>query len=176
MSEGDTIQPKYPVGSTVYAVRVEHEPVWEDCPDCCGKKVWDASLPCGDSLAIACPTCTRGYEGSLGKVSRYVITAGVAAYAVRSVRYDTEKGFEYVTDGGVFDSSKLYESSDAALPHVEPTYHARRESMEDHEFSQRKHKRKDRPGSMVSYARQQIRKSRKEIEQWEDRLKREGQR
>ncbi len=168
------IEPRFPVGSTVYVVRVEHEPIWEDCPDCCGKKVWDASLPCGDKLPIACPTCTRGYEGSLGKVSRYVITAGVAAHGVNSIRYDTEKGMEYVTSGGVFKESEVHASNDAALPLVEPAYHARREHMEDHEFSQRKHKRKDRPGSMVSYARQQIRRAKKEIERWEIRVDREG--
>jgi hypothetical protein len=80
-------QPRFEIGQTVYAVEAEDEPVFAECPDCKGSKVWLATSPVGEKFDFPCPRCT-GHDA--WKLRHNKAVPRVRKLTIGSVRIDTE--------------------------------------------------------------------------------------
>lgn len=177
------IQPKYEIGDVVYRPFVAVDQVQVECPDCLGTKAWEARLPNGEVEAMACPTCTHGYEVR-GTVTEYKAEGEVRVRTIGSIRIDTaaepHRQVQYmcretgVGSGEIYDEVGLFptkEEAEAVLPGM---VHARQVEWEEQRARNTARTKKDRLGSMVAHYRRQIRQAKKDIAAAERGLAREA--
>jgi hypothetical protein len=57
-----TITTKFSIGDAVYHAGTTTEQKRHPCPDCLGKRKWDAKAPSGREYQFDCPRCAAGYR------------------------------------------------------------------------------------------------------------------
>ena len=177
------LKPRYAIGDRVYHPQVLHSPARVTCPDCLGSKCWSATLPCGDTLDISCPTCTHGYEVR-GTISSYEATGRIDTLTIGSIRTNTagrdDSKVEYMCSetgigtGSVWAESKLYPTRESAEGMLGEMVDEARIQWAESRARDCVRSRRNHPGSMVAAYRAQIRKAKKDIEEAERGLAREA--
>jgi hypothetical protein len=169
---------KYAIGDTVYRPEVGAHKVEVTCPDCAGDGFWTATMS-GDPepQKISCPTCSRGWEGSTGKVSQWESNGSVKKLTIGSVRLDTNatRGDDPVSymceetgvgSGSIHDQRDLYPTFEGAEAELPARVQARIDMLQENEYQRWKSKRKD-AATRESYWREKARAAKKELAQAE---------
>ena len=176
----NTITTKYGVGDTVYAVEVNRDCKWVECPDCLGTMSWKAITPAGEEIAIECPACHHGYQNT-GRIEQWDIYGSVKRLTVAQVQYNThgEEAVRYMCietgspSGRVWRESDLHEGKEAAEKLCPILVADEKRKSQDAQAETYARKKKDRPGSMAAYYRKEIRDAKKKIKQAEAGLERQ---
>ena len=166
-------QPKYAIGDTVYLARAIFETQEKPCPDCLGRRTWQAILPTGEGVIFGCPTCDVAY-GSRGTVSVSCVTGSVTALTIGSVRVDSaekpERQVSYMAletgigSGSIYYEAGLCPGKDLAESTLPELIREREQSLQESRAMNHSRSR-ERTGRMAAHYRAQIRAAKKEIEQ-----------
>ena len=179
---------KFEVGDKVWVADYERVNVRVTCPDCLGTRVWSATLPSGEQMNIPCPTCGYGYEGSRGYVvGPYVYGPKVWQGTIGSVgadpfTRDPDERIRYmmnetgVGSGSVYYEPRVFATEAEAMVMATIRAVAQTKQMEDQYINELKRKKKDRPGSFVTYLRGQRTQLLKQVAQLESQIARLGTR
>lgn len=106
-------QPRFAVGQTVYAWRVERSREAVPCPDCLGSKRWKAITPTGGEFVVDCQRCAT-FTSELPRLERVTHVPRVDRLTIGSVRIDSAdaRPVSYMcVETGVGSGTVWYESS-----------------------------------------------------------------
>lgn len=110
-------QPKFNIGDVVFYVTTYQGQGTHPCPDCHGTQQWTATSPAGETFAVNCLRCARGYALLPRDIAP--LTYKTADYSVRqltvgSVRVDTGANhpISYMCDETGIGSGSLYNEDD----------------------------------------------------------------
>lgn len=110
--------PIFQIGDKVFYAGFKNTPHWVTCPDCMGNRTLTVILGTGEHVKIDCTGCSRGYEGSRGKIEQYDFLKEVVERTICGVRNEvTHDGHkvEYVFEGGYYSSHEnVFRTADEA--------------------------------------------------------------
>jgi hypothetical protein len=156
---------KYEVGDRVWIADYVRVNEHIQCPDCLGVRVWAATLPNGETFNIPCPTCEHGYDGSRGYVDGPLVygpkvwqgTIGSVGYDPHTTREDERVRYMMVEtgigSGSVYYEPRVYATEAEALTVAIVKAGEHTKQMEEAFINDLKRKKKNRPGSLISYLR-----------------------
>jgi hypothetical protein len=163
---------KFNIGDTAYVARAGQEQIWITCPECLGSGRLRVILGDDSEVSIHCECCSRGYEGSPGRMQTYAFiarTEEVTITGIESHLHDDVLRTHYKFSGCYFDDEKnLFATRLEALARAEQL----REERTADETKRLKYKEKQHKtwAWNVHYWRSQIRRNREEIARYEARL------
>ena len=172
--------PKYAINDTVYAADVSWTAAPIQCPDCLGRKTWNATLPTGEAVVIACPTCAYGWDDSTGTIrEHYAYTHRAQRLTIGSIAVDTnaepDERVRYmchetgIGSGSIWYEPRLYATETEALAALPGILAKRRDEHEQalaKTLARKRGKRGtalDLPGQMLAYYRREIRDAKAKI-------------
>jgi len=159
---------KFDIGQRVWAASTSGSPTRMVCPDCLGERVWACTLPNGEHINIECPTCNYGFDGSRGTVEGdYSYSADVHEGIVSKIAantFDEEVNYTILESGRYFNESVVFSSEAEARACAASLASEIADRVRIQNIEHRARKRKDHPGSRVSYLRREVTNKRKEIE------------
>lgn len=82
---------KFDLDQKVYKAETSWEKRQVECPDCKGEKVWHTTTPAGEKIESPCPTCRRGFDGSLGVIFISDYEPRATPLTVGQVRFQTDR-------------------------------------------------------------------------------------
>lgn len=92
------LKTKFSIGDRVYWATTTTEKKQHACPDCLGKKIWEAISPAGEKYTFSCPRCSAGFKANRATSLDYSIFAPkVIALTIGSVRTDTNDADDRVS-------------------------------------------------------------------------------
>lgn len=120
-----TIHTKYNIGDRVWVAYTTTERKSHPCPDCLGKKAWQAQSPAGGEYTFACPRCSAGYMNdhrlSLDFTQFIPSAHNLTIGSVRVDTHDMDRPVEYmcvetgVGSGSIYDEKKLFLTYEEAM-------------------------------------------------------------
>ena len=163
---------KFNIGDTVYHASADTEQIWVMCPECFGCGRLRVILGDDSEVSIACECCSRGYEGSPGRIQSYAFKIRVQEVIITGLESD-------LRDDLLHTRYKFYgcyttEEQDLFATKEEAEIRAE-ELMREREAEEAKRlKYKEQQTKTwawnVSYWRRQIRDAKRQIESAETRL------
>ena len=163
---------KFNIGDIAYVARAGQEQIWITCPECLGSGRLRVILGDDSEVSIHCECCSRGYDGSLGRVQTYTFKARVEEVVITRIESSMHgDGLRtcYKFSGCYYDDEKnLFATRLEALARAEQI---REEHIAD-ETKRLKYKEKQHKtwAWNVSYWRRGIRHAKEEIARYEARL------
>lgn len=125
------IETKYSVGERVWHSGTTTEAKQHPCPDCLGKRAWQAVSPAGDEFTFTCPRCSASYSSFDKQSLSYTAHVPTARQlTVGSVRHESETAFgrgpktQYmcvetgVGSGTLYDEDRLFANEADAHAHA----------------------------------------------------------
>lgn len=110
---------KFTIGDTAYVARAGQEQVWITCPECLGSGRLRVILGDDSEVSIACECCSRGYEGSPGRMQTYAFVARteeVLITGIESSLHGMVLRTRYKFSGCSFEEEKnIFKTHDEAL-------------------------------------------------------------
>jgi Arc/MetJ-type ribon-helix-helix transcriptional regulator len=159
---------KFNVGDTVYQATAGQEQCWITCPECLGSGRLRVILGDDSEVSIACECCSRGYEGSPGRLQTYRFEGNVIERTITGMEVRQSHPARYSFGCWSTEETDLFATRDEAC---------RRALVlvieHDAEETKRlKYKKKNHKtwAWNVHYYRSGIRKAKEEIARYEARL------
>ena len=109
---------KFNIGDTIYFARAGQETIWITCPECLGSGRLRVILGDDSEVSIACECCSRGYEGSPGKMQTYAyrsVPEPVIITGIETSKHDETIRVVYKIGCWVTEEKDLFATRDEAL-------------------------------------------------------------
>ncbi len=164
---------KFNIGDTAWRAHAGLDHIWITCPECLGSGRLRVILGDESEVSIACECCSRGYEGSLGKMQTYAFRSAPESVVITGVeitKHGEDSGcrVQYKVGCWSVPDQDLFATRDEAMIRA-ATLVAEHEAEEKKRLGSKERQHKTWAWH-VRYWRSQIRHAKEQIERAEAQL------